>query len=205
MRCLAGQRLDRREIEMVVVIVRQQQHVDRRQAPGRSAGRREALGPERRHRRGMVGEVRVGQDGAAVEADQEARMAEPGQAVGVVLRRLTPPSSASAAGSTWPAGSATSSRARAQATQEEARPVAEVAAALGAAGRIAKAVRGVVPGAAAGAPVIAARAAGERQRQRCQAARQRAARQPERAARRSCRGSMACRARGSCNLHSAAT
>jgi hypothetical protein len=58
-----GQGCDGRQIQVIVVIVRQQQDVDRRQPNGR-----EALGTERRQRRGMFGQEWIGQDGAAVTA-----------------------------------------------------------------------------------------------------------------------------------------
>ena len=45
-----GQSLDGRQIQMVVMVVRQQQDVDRRQPDGGETGRCEALGAERRQR-----------------------------------------------------------------------------------------------------------------------------------------------------------
>ena len=43
---LVGQRLDRARVEMVVVVVRDQQDIDRRQGFDRQAGRRETARPD---------------------------------------------------------------------------------------------------------------------------------------------------------------
>jgi hypothetical protein len=73
-----GQRANGVAIEMVVMIVRQDHRIDRRQLRHGERRRREALRPGKRHRRGALVEHGVGKQTQPVDLDQHAGMTQPG-------------------------------------------------------------------------------------------------------------------------------
>src|SRR5438034_122377 len=79
-RTMSGQRLDGRQIGVVVVVVRQRHEVDRRQRVERDTRRDQPLRPGERHRARALGEDRVGQERDAVHADEKRRVADPREA-----------------------------------------------------------------------------------------------------------------------------
>ena len=72
----ARQLRDRGFVEMVVVVVREQHALDRRQLVDRDRRRVKALRPGPLHGRGALGEHRVGQPEGALELHQHRRVAE---------------------------------------------------------------------------------------------------------------------------------
>ncbi len=74
---LRGERLHARRVEMVVVVVRDDDGVDVRQVGERDPGRERALRAGEGERRRALGEDRIGQDVAAADLDQRARVADP--------------------------------------------------------------------------------------------------------------------------------
>ena len=72
---------DGRVVEVVVVIVRDDHRVDRRQLGERdAAARTSAAGRPSRQRRGALAPDRIGEHAVAVDLDQHRRVAEPGDA-----------------------------------------------------------------------------------------------------------------------------
>jgi hypothetical protein len=114
----------------------------------------------------MLGQERVGQDGPAVEPDQEAGVAEPGEAVRPALALQASQSVVRRQDMAVRDGG---NFGAAEAPHEEAGPVAEVAAAGRAAGRIAEAACGVVPGPCGHSLGALTQAAGKDERQRGEA------------------------------------
>jgi hypothetical protein len=72
---LGGEALDRRDVQVVVVIVRDQHDVDRRQILERQAGPRDPARAGERQRARALRPVGIGQDVHAVELEQQRRMA----------------------------------------------------------------------------------------------------------------------------------
>ena len=99
-----GERADGRVVEVVVVIVRDDHQVERRQRLERHRHRLEALRAGEPQRRGARSPHRIGQHAHAVDLDQHRRVSEPGgaQAAGGRLApsaRADSPTAAAAAGS----------------------------------------------------------------------------------------------------------
>ena len=82
---LGGEPLDRRDVQVVVVIVRDQDDVDRRQILEREAGRRDPARAGERHGLARSDQLRIGQDVDAVELDQQGRVADPGHGRGAAI------------------------------------------------------------------------------------------------------------------------
>ena len=77
---LCCQRPHRGLVEVVIVVVRDQHHVDVRQLRGGERQRADPLRPGPGHRRGALGELRVGQHRQTAEPRQHRRVADPGDA-----------------------------------------------------------------------------------------------------------------------------
>ena len=77
-RAVPGERMDRRVVQVVVVIVRDQHRVHRRQIPQAHRNRLKALGPDQPERRRALAPDGVGQHAHAIDLDQHRRMTEPG-------------------------------------------------------------------------------------------------------------------------------
>jgi hypothetical protein len=69
-----------RKIEMVVVIVRQDDRVQRREPSDRDGNRLEPLWPRERNRGGPLAPDGIGQDGNTVDFEEHGRVPEPGGA-----------------------------------------------------------------------------------------------------------------------------
>ncbi len=89
------------QVEMVVVVVRDEDHVDARQLRHVDRQRHDALRPRESDGRGARGEVRVDEDVAPGELDQECGVADPGRrrpvgigperrGVGLAVRKAPP-------------------------------------------------------------------------------------------------------------------
>ena len=76
---LGGERLDRRRIEMVVVVVRDQHRIDARQIGRGEARWDRPLRAGERQRRDAFRQHRIGQQGDAAHLQQHAGMADPGR------------------------------------------------------------------------------------------------------------------------------
>jgi hypothetical protein len=72
-----GQRTDGVAIKMVVVIVRKDDRIDRRQLRHGKRWRRKALRPRKRHRRRTGAEHGIGEQAQSVDFNQHAGMAQP--------------------------------------------------------------------------------------------------------------------------------